>query len=316
MNSANTTTNPIYDPASFSIETPAITTLKNIILSWIYNGATGGFVLGPFRTGKTRAIEIITDLLVNRLGEKVHSHRITMPRRDRNTVATVFRELCKSLGIITKRSATSDEMSSLVLHRFSELAALNSTRQVVLFVDEMHRLTLPQIEVFAEVYDQLREAKFNICIVFVGNYEASLSLLGLIKKKRNELIRGRFFTNRHNFKGITSKKQLRKCLQQLDLTKMPDGSMSLTQHFVSKNLGSDWQLSSIAAEIWNVFDDDFKRPLKLSSWPMQYFVSAIRILLSDYLPKYDGEDLDSLEEMIYQSIKASGVEPCILEKTA
>lgn len=316
MNITNTTTHPIYDPASFYIETPAITSLKDKILSWIYNGATGGFVLGPFRTGKTKAIEMISDELTNRLGEKVHAHCIIMPRRDRNTVATVFRELCKSLGIITKKSATSDEMSSLVLHRFSELAALNSTRQVVLFVDEMHRLTLPQIEVFAEVYDQLRDAKFNICIVFVGNKEASLSLLGLIRKKRNELIRGRFFTNRHNFKGITSKKQLSKCLQQIDRIKMSDGVSSLTQHFVAENLGSQWKFASIAREIWNVFDDDFKRPQKLSSWPMQYFVSTIRILLSDYLSRYDGEDLGALEEMIYQSIKASGIEPCILEKAA
>jgi len=316
MKQSNITSHPIYDSASFSIETPAIVSLKKQILSWIYNGATGGFVLGPFRTGKTKAIETISDQLINRPGEKVHAHRIIMPRRDRNTVATVFRELCKSLGIVTKKAATSDEMSSLVLHRFSELAALNSTKQVVLFVDEMHRLTLPQIEVFAEVYDQLRDAKYNICIIFIGNHKASLSLLGLIRKKRNELVRGRFFTNRHIFRGISSKQELAKCLNEFDRTKLPDGSASLTEYFVASNLGSDWKLKSIARDIWNIFDDDFKRPQKLTSWPMQYFVSTMRILLSEYLPEYDGEDLDELEDMIYKSIKASGIEPCILKKVS
>ncbi|WP_444993905.1 hypothetical protein [Aliikangiella sp. IMCC44359] len=80
-----------------------------------------------------------------------------------------------------------------------------------------------------------------------------------------------------------------------------------TKYYLSSDYEKGWRLVSLAKTIWSIFESDYKRPLKLESWAMQYFIAAIRILLVDYLPKFDISDPEAVEEMITASIDASGL---------
>lgn len=304
---------PIFDTANFTIVTPEMESLQETIIEWTRICATGGFISGSYRIGKTRAIRAIADCITNHEGEKVHAVKVTVPARDKSTVANIFRILARSMGLKAKVRSNADEMADLVLHSLCELASFNSSRQVVLFVDEMHRLSINQIEAFAEIHDLMSEAGFNSCIIFIGNSETSRPLLQQIKSRKYELIRGRFFTRRHDFNGITNRENLIACLSQFDLTKTDDG-LTVTQCFVSAKLGLNWKLSTIGPLIWSIFVEEYKKPLGLKSWPMEYFMSTIRILLCDHLSGYKRED--QLEEFIHTSIQASGIEPCILDDVA
>lgn len=306
---------PIYDSSRFTITTPSMEELQKKILAWVQSSATGGFVIGPYRAGKTKAAKAVSECITNAFGERIFAVRMTVPQRDRKTIANIFRVLCKSLEVITKEKALADDMSDLAVNRLCELASLNSTRQIVLFVDEMHRLDIDQFEAFAELHDLITEAEFNSCIVFIGNAETSRSLLNQIKRKKYELIRGRFFTRRYDFQGISNVGNLKSCLSQFDSKTTTDGT-SLTQYFVKDSLGKDWMLESIAQEVWNIFVEEFKKPLKLKAWAMEYFISTVRILLSEHLPLYEIGDGEQLEEMISDSIRASGIEPCLLDVNA
>ena len=301
---------PLLNPSEFFIPTPMIEDLLDQLEAWLWNGLTGALVLGQYRCGKTRAIDYISKHLKNRNGQAVPVHRMTIPKRDRNTIASIWKTLCFSVGLNPKLRATADEMSNLLFHYFMDLAQQNDTKQMVLFVDEMQRLDITQMEAFAELYDRLAEAKVNLSVFFVGNKEAAMGLISKSNSQQYELVRGRFFTQSCTYFGIRNQGELRKCLQAYDTCCYPlEDGQSYTTYFTGEKCGKEWLLSSITDLVWEVYSDNYRSKLKLKSWPMQYFISAMRLLLMDYLPDYGHESNEELKKMINASIDASGLVP-------
>lgn len=289
----------IFNPTELFIHTPMLEQLEKQLHHWLRTGLTGGLVLGNYRIGKTRAIEYISKRLFNRKGEEIHADRMTIAQRDVCTVKSIFRNLCFALDMPINDRTNSDEMASCLTHYFGEKALQNSTKQVVLIVDEMQRLKVNQLNAFAELYDNLAKLKLNMSVFFVGNAGSSKPLLEAISDDRYELLRGRFFTHVYDYCGIRNKNDVGHCLKEFDRL--------FTKHFLHDDFKKGWRLASLDKTIWSIFETDFRRPLKLKSWAMQYFISTIRILLVDYLPRYDIYDQEALEEMITASIDASGI---------
>ncbi len=293
--------NIIFNPCAFFIRTPILKKLEDQLHHWLRTGMTGGLVLGNYRIGKTRAIEYVSNRLVNRIGEKIPAKRITISQRDVSTVASIFRNLCFALNIPINNRTKADDMANDLTHYLGELSLQNSSRQIVLMVDEMQRLKVNQLNAFAELHDNLAELKTNLCIFFIGNLGSSAPLLERIMEDEFELIRGRFFTHSFDFYGLRTKADVSFCLKELD--------KDFTEFYLPKDFESGWRLAQLSAIIWSIFESNYKRPLKLQSWGMQYFVAAVRILLVDYLPRYDLNDPQAIEEMIVASIDASGLTP-------
>ena len=307
---------PLLNPCEFFIPTPMIDDLLDQVTTWVWNGLTGALILGQYRCGKTRAIEHISNLLENRNDQTVPVHRMTIPKRDRNTIASIWKTLCFSVGLKPNIRATADEMSNLIFHYFMDLAHENDTMQIVLFVDEMQRLDITQMEAFAELYDRLAEAKVNITVFFVGNKEAAKGLINKSQSQKYELVRGRFFTQSYNYFGIRNQGELRKCLEAYDNCQHPlESGTSYTTYFVGEKCGNEWLLASFTHLIWEVYSDNFRSKLDLKSWPMQYFVSAIRIFLLDFLRNYGKDNIEEVRKMIKESIDASGLVPNIVRTT-
>ena len=302
---------PIFNPSEFFIRTPMTDGLLDQLHSWVWNGFTGGVILGDFRIGKTRAIRYISNNIVNRLNQPIKCHRLSIARRDTNSMASIFKNLSYSLDIKLKSRSTADEMSNDLVHKFGEMALTNDTRQVVLFIDEMQRLKIRQLEAFAELYDYLAELKINLCVFFVGNYTDSRRLIKQVIETQNGLIRGRFFTHCYIFHGLKSRKEVQQCCVQYDLPYIRN--IAVTQHFLPEEFKNGWRLESISDLIWDVFQDEYKAHLKLESWAMQYFTAMIKILLVDYLPRYGVEDDQAIREMIVESINVSGLIPDLVE---
>jgi hypothetical protein len=305
MNQMNTQAlHPIFNNSEFFIPTPMMDDLATQVLRWIRNGDTGGLILGCNRVGKSRAIRYLMNMFTNRLGDQIPAVYISTPRRDTNTVAAVYKNLCFSLGLVTKSRPTADEMSNLVYHRLADRAYKSSSKQLILFVDEFQRLSLFQLEVFAEIYDRLNMVGVNICIIFVGNKQAAEDLIENSKRAPNELVRGRFFIQKANYYGIRNKGELKGCLKQYDLQTFPDvDGQSYTRTFVNNE---GFQLSNTSSIFWDVYNRQYREQLNLNSWPMQYFTSAVRIFLVDYATRYGVED-DVLPELVERSIEASGL---------
>lgn len=301
---------PIFSQSDFTFQTPMIIELENKLHEWIWNGATGGLVLGAYRIGKKKAFESISSRLKNRLNESIPVKRLTIKRRDVSTIASIFKNLCYALDIPVKNKATSDEMSNDIIHCFADLSLKNSTHQIVLVVDEMQRLNIKQIEAFAELYDVLSDIKISLIVIFVGNLNSSKSLIEQIKSDYNELIRGRFFTQYYRFYGLKNHDNTYKCLLTYDSN--IENRTSITEYFLEKDYREGFRLADLSHQIWGIYENEYAKNLKIESWPMQYFVSMIKTLIVDYLPTYGVKNSYEMDEMIRKSIDASGLKPNLI----
>mgnify|MGYP006902745042 CR=1 FL=1 len=71
-------------------------------------------------------------------------------------------------------------------------------------------------------------------------------------------------------------------------------------------------MANLGPVIWETYVNEYKRPLKLESWGMEYFSRAITILLNDYLPNYELND-ENVYTMVSHSLEASGLESSLIE---
>lgn len=299
---------PIFNNSQFFIETLMQKKLQEQITRCLWNGVTGAAVYGSFRIGKTRALRSLCDQFINSLGENIPAKMVSIAPRDVGTVAGVFKNICLSLGFELKKRVTADDMSNLILHHLGELSLSNSTNQVILIVDELQRLNINQFEAFAELYDRLSMIEKNLFVLFAGNQSGSSKMIKSIKKsKRCELIRGRFFTQEFKFYGIRTYEELKQCLSQYDESHYPDDGPSYTQYLLKGIVKASWRLDSLADLIWSEYQESFNAQLNIESWPMQYFVSMVRILLADFLPRYGVDDLDINRSLIHEAINLSGL---------
>ncbi len=299
---------PIFNQSNFFIPTKQIESLKDELECWLSNGSTGGVILGAPRQGKSKAIKHLSEGLKNRCSELIPSAYISIKPRDTSTVTSVFKNLAYSLDIPFKARATSDELSNQVCHHLGDMAVKNKTNQVVLFVDEVQRLKAQQLEAFAEVFDELNFVGINLSVFFIGNDVESEGLISQIKNYKNELIRGRFFTLFCEFEGLKNIAELRFCLNKYDSVKFKAvENKTVIEFFLPELHKQGWKIENLAEIIWDVFIEEYKKKLKISSWGMQYFTTAMRALIVDYLPQYGLQDDETMKQMIEESMKVSGL---------
>jgi Cdc6-like AAA superfamily ATPase len=302
----NNPLHPVFIPGAYILQTPMMNDLANTVNGWLANGFTGGIVLGESRVGKSVAIEYLKSSLTNRANEMLPVVTMTVAKRDVRTVASIYRNICFSIGKKAKTRMIADIMANDLIHYFSELSLTNQTRQVILVVDEMQRLSLHQFEAFAELYDELQKVGTNLMVVFVGNESDSSPTVKRIDNQKYALVSGRFFNHRLKFSGIINANQIRSILKQYDQNIITDfGNISTTEYFLTKQFNSGWRFEHLSKQIWCVYKKNFKTRYKLESWPMQYFSIATRILLTDYLPKFGTDNAKAIQDMILKSIEAS-----------
>jgi len=302
---------PIFDPYQLFIDTPMVNRIEKTIEHLLWTGEIGCLKRGNSRDGKTRSIHELRKRLTDRRGNAVNSHVVSIPRRDQKTVASLFRRLCWSIGATLKQTANADEMEDMVFNHFMDEMTIAEQNQLVLFVDEMQRLSFSQIDSIASFHDRFAEEGRVLFVVFVGNHGTSDALVDTIRSdKDKENISKRFFRHEHLFTGIKTSKELSYCLKQYDSLRFPDDSgPTYTNFFMGDAVSKNWKLESLTSLIWSVYESEFAKPYKIESWGMQYFTASVKTLLTHYLPKYGLENEAEVEDMIIESIKSS----CLVE---
>ncbi|MEH6651139.1 MAG: ATP-binding protein [Motiliproteus sp.] len=298
----------INNPHRFYIETPMIQGLHDKVTQWLWCGFTGGLVVGEARTGKTRAVRALQSPLLTRDQEPVSVHRVAYGLRDRQTLRDAWVKLAESIGISVSPRHTAGMLASQIVTFLAESSLSNRDRQVVLFVDECQFLTLDQLNVFAEIYNDLSEAGINGVIIFIAN---SIQFEGMAKKllkPEYSYLRERFFANAHEFFGFRKASELKSVLKQFDAK---HNGTSMLDSFIDTSGQETWRLSSLTELIWDIYIEEYQKPRQITSWGMEYFYRFIKILIQDYLPHYDFRDSGNCEAMIANSLEASGLNPTL-----
>ena len=300
---------PVFHPKRFHIETPAMKKMHDDLLRVLWTGATGALILGPSRAGKTRAMETLASQLHTRSNDPIPTFYISIPPRDQSTILHVFRQLCYSENLRVTNRDRSDHLSDRFVHYIADKAVEANCPYVILIIDEMQRLQLRQFGAFAELYDKLSLLGITMTVLFVANDQECINLLERIEDPEYAHIRGRFFTQRFYFHGLTSKEQVKYCLLQYDTLRYPVQGPTYTEYFLPEAVKRGWRLASLSREIWRVFYG-YKKNLNIDSWGMQYFTSTINTLLIDFLPQHGVEEFD--DEMVHECIRISGLIPSLV----
>lgn len=300
---------PIFNAEDLHIKTQPMSRMNEIIHQWLWNGATGGLILGPPRSGKTRSVVSLSTELYTRGKSAVPAYYLSMPFRDRQSILSVFRQLCLSVNLRVTSHDVADDLSNRFVNYLYDKATEYHCRDAVLFLDEMQRLVPKQFNAFAEVYDKLIPMGVNLMVVFVGNDQESAELIELIESPKYAHIHGRFFTQGHTFRGLSSKDEINQCLKQYDKLRYPSKGPTYTEFFLPEAVKKGWKLSSLSNDLWRVFRE-YQKNYHIDSWGMKFFTITTNTLLADFLPSYGVENFD--DDMVHESIRISGLIPSLV----
>lgn len=300
---------PMFNAALFHVPTRMIDELVTVISQWLWCGATGGYILGESRIGKSRAATALKQTIFTRSGELVPVYCLTISKRDVKTITSIFKNTSRAVGQRPSKRDHTDDLSETLVHALAEASLQNNLRQVILVVDEMQRLTLEQISAFEEMYDELVRMYVNLLTIFIGNDTESDDLLAAITLPSNAHIRGRFFQQSYRFTGIRNIQDVEHCLNAYDSLRFPADGPTYTEYFLPDAYAANWRLKSLAKLLWDIYEQGYQKPLGLRSWGMQYFVATVNTLLIDYLPNEGVLSTEALAEMVQHCVAVSGLVP-------
>ena len=302
---------PIYNPRAMVIDTPMLTGLEETVLSWLWCGRAGGIVLGDARHGKSTAAREVSPRLRTRCGEPVSSVYISLAKRDLKTITAVFRNLWFSIHNTVKTRATSDELAYDLVNYLADEACLNANRQVVIIVDEAQYLSISQYDPFMELGEKLLAIGVSLMVVFIANCNEYDRFVEEVRTEEAlDKYRGRFFNDCYYFTGLQRVENVKACLLEYDNYKYPESNKkTLTEVLRPYDAPDGWEICSLAPLLWEIFNDEYRKPLGLRSWGMQYFTTTVNTLLLDYFPRYGLGDYEERGEMIRHCINVSGVVP-------
>lgn len=300
---------PLFHQKRLVLMTPAMGTLKNDLLRLLWNDGTGAFLYGMSRVGKTRALEILVPQLKTRSGISIPHYYLEIPPRDQGTIMSIFRNICFNYGLRETSRDRADHLADRIVHFVADKAEESGCEEALLVVDEFQRLNLFQLEAFEELHDKCLRLDINLIVLFVGIDPECLTLVSQIEKPKNAHIRGRFFTEGIEFKGLTSQKDVAACLAEYDRLRYPEKGLTYAEFFTKKG----WKLKSLSRDLWRVYKDDFESIHQINSWPIKYFVRAVRILLTDIFYERGFDNFD--DDLLHGCIDTSGLIPSLTRKT-
>jgi len=300
---------PMHNPIDLVIKTPMMDQLIKHLKSVLFDQDSGACLLGGHRIGKTTAVEEIQKLLNQQSDLPVYCHYFSVDTLEAKSIKQMYKLFCYQENIKLKNGSDGLQMRELIIHRIVDRFLLSGRKQVVLFIDELQRLSTQQLQALASLHDIFRKMKVNLCIVFVGNTVPSQTVLNAADRKSNKLIYGRFFEHQKAIYGIRSKDDLKACLSEFDKLRFPEGGPSYTQHFVHGDAPKDWKLASLSDLIWDVYVKQFWPKIKdrHESFGMKYFIIMVRKLLMLHLNNQWTDDPVALREMVSSAIRQSRI---------
>ncbi|WP_152206584.1 ATP-binding protein [Marinobacter changyiensis] len=294
-----TSTHPLLELKAVQFETPAFEHLVGILTEWLWSGATGGFIVGAPRIGKSWAARSLNNRLRLRNGRAVPVFYISIVDRDTKTIAEVSRRACIDQQLPIAGRATADRLSEQFLTHVCDLQVEAGVRTAVLIVDEFDHLTPRQFNAFAEMFNRLDQLHRTMMTVFIGNKAEALRLLGHMTGDEYRRIRGRFFKRFDEYYGIRNRTELTALMKQYDTLRYPENGPTYCAAFLPEAVKAGWRLACLSKDLWRIYAE-IAKGCELDSWGLEYVVGTLNILVTDLLPRYGWQDIE--DELLQEAI--------------
>ena len=246
------TVHPLLELKAVRLQTPAFERLVDTLTEWLWSGATGGFIVGAPRIGKSWAARSLRDQLKLRDGRAVPVFYMSIVDRDTKTIAEVSRRACIDQDLPVPVRANADQLSEQFLTHVCDAQVEASVRTAVLIVDEFDHLTPRQFNAFAELFNRLDQLHRTMMTVFIGNKAEAMALLDRMSGDEYRRIRGRFFKRFTEYYGIRDRAELTELMKQYDTLRHPQNGPTYCGAFLPKEVNAGWRLTSLSKDLWRL----------------------------------------------------------------
>lgn len=290
---------PLLELKAVQFQAPAHQRLVETLTEWLWSGATGGFIVGAPRIGKSWAARSLADQLRLRNGCAVPVFYMSIVDRDNKTLAEISRRACIDEALPARRHHTADHLSEQFLTHVCDAQTNARVRTAVLIVDEFDHLTPRQFNAFAELFNRLDRLHRSMMTVFIGNRDEAMGLLGAMTGEKYKRIRGRFFKRFSEYYGIRSRDELVHLMKQYDTLRYPDTGPSYTAAFLPDAVKAGWRFTNLAKDLWRVFSV-IGKDCELDSWGLEFVIGTLNVLMTDLLPTYGWKDVE--DELLREAV--------------
>ncbi len=272
---------------------PMVGALKKIV-EWIDAGCVGASIFGFPRMGKTRALWFATAFLTASnekfkiKGLEWFAPYLPIPvvsvewnDQPRPNEDTFLGDMLRMAGHAEWRAGKAQDKRWRLTEYLREKAEGNPHRRLVFFVDEAHWLDKQHYKWLVGLHNQLDKLHVRVIFIFVGQHQLASRRNMLVVAGEHQIV-GRFMLHSLEYKGLSTKEEVRACLRAYDdQTEFPkDSGCSYTRYFFTFAFDSGWRLTDEIDNVWKAFDEVRQANPSLQYIPMQCFSMAVDHVLS------------------------------------
>ena len=301
------------EKADFYLPTVATAALEQFLLDCLEKGVGGCMALGDPRHGKSWAAELLAMLFQAQHGIPMLLLLAEVFQGDVSLIEH-YQALLRSVNHPLFSSGRGAELRSRFREYVVSLVSATGQNRIIIAVDDADLLSEKQFLYMQADYNWLVHNRVKPLFLMIGGRQLAHLRKSFVIAKKHYFI-GRFFTLKHEIRGLRDEFDIAECLKSYDeRAYYPENSgISYTEHFFPTAFKKGWRLHRLAggfATIWEKVRT--RHSIKTSSdIPMQYFISAVNLLLTRL--RSDDEEPTISDADIERMIVDSGYVEAMLE---
>lgn len=294
----------------YSLFTPAIAHMADLIAGWLDDQVDGATIYGPSRYGKSSAIDHwLQSLLMQRHGGFVPM--VVWSHCDSGGAQSVGRFyaqlLLASRHPLAKAARNPLNRQHLLIERWAELADQGGGRFLVLVIDEAQGMTQREWLWLVELHSLLEKERLRLCVFSLASLQFFDEPLAMAQMGGAH-VAARFMLTAERFRGVRDADELAFVLAGYDRgTEWPrDSGMSFTAGIAPDAWEQGFRMEQIAAALMQAMHDEL--PEKYAGpveFPMKTVVHAARHVLLRVAAGADPADV-AMPASLRRIVAASG----------
>ena len=309
----------------YGVYTPPIHEFFATTREWIDNRVPGGYVFGPSRYGKSRAVKTWMKALIDETyGGAIPFFRLVYKNHDRVHEQEFLAEILTAIRHRYSASTKRAERLKRIVNFFCSKARNLGGNYVVIMIDEAQNMRDLEYRWLCNIQNDMDELGFRLTVISVGSQELAYQH-ELFSMGQDIHLMGRFMVRNARFHGIRSSEEMEYVLQAYDSqTEWPAGSgITFTQYYFPRAYAADFRIAAYAAVLWDIFYDlaptHYRPYLEV---PMEHIARSVESLFrkfgasTDHLVEFDEPILRAAVERTQYAAHMRTVARIPLKKSA
>jgi hypothetical protein len=301
----------------YAVYTPPIEEMVVQISDWINKKASGGYIYGASRFGKSRAIKWFVLSALEERFKSIAPLVVWIRRPDMHASEVEFwKDLLMAskfeFADPDKRIKNRTQARELFRHRMITLARAARSNYVVLLIDEAQGLTRREWNWLLGLQNVLDYDGYRLSVFSVGTQQIGYQH-DFLAKTGDGHISARFLLLSAPFHGIRSREELEYVLNGYDQeSEWPaDSGISYLHYFAPKSYKAGKRLAHCADHIWQAMTEllppGLKQPKTLAKieFPMKFIALAVEDVLWRLAQDEEWEDVMNFDAWV-ETIASSG----------